>query len=290
MMDGERRISGKQLLAALGVLVGAGWLVVAFLDIHGPRSLLNGVLVGLTWGTAHGQGSLSAAWCALGPLGLVRRAPLALVWLSILVIAYGFSTVGPPGRLDVILFFLLSGALILQWILVQAALWIVAYLSGRRVIVVTTQVGDGREYSQFGIRHLLILTLVVGLVLGAGRLTLAGLESSNVASEWQLVVVFGLIAVANAFISTPLILVALTNRLAVAGIGAAAGLSAVVTMIELPIITYLLPPPVAWEDHLAILCANVVQCVWILAVIWLLRAGGYELAAGSVQRVASGGG
>jgi hypothetical protein len=61
-------------------------------------------------------------------------------------------------------------------------------------------------------------------------------------------------------------------------------------MIELPIVTYLLPPPVAWEDYLAILCANVVQCVWILAVIWLLRAGGFELAAGGEQRVASGGG
>jgi hypothetical protein len=291
MMDGERRLSGKQLLAALGVLVGAGWLVVAVLESPQP-STMGAIIVGVTWGTAYGQASLAAAWCALGPLGLTRRLSLALVWVGVLIVAMGLSIRLGSVRRDELSLVLLNGvAIILQWVVVQMPLWVLARWKGWRIARREDESSaDAQRKQQFGIRHLLALMLLVALVLGAGRMAFGSLQWSDVPSDWLLIAIFLLIGASNTVIAVPLAIVALLRRSTLAVSCISLGLVTLVTAIELALLRYLTGSPLGSEDFVSIVVFNVVQGAWIVVVIRLLRAGGYELAARGERRAASGGG
>src|SRR5262249_21292217 len=119
--------------AAIVGLVAIGWLLLALSpDPSGP-DWLNTIWVGLILGTMFGQASLSAAWCALGPFPLVRRLPLSFLWLAVIVVAFGCNIPGSSNSEGFQVLVVYGGGLVLQWLVLQTPLWLLAGRYGLRV-------------------------------------------------------------------------------------------------------------------------------------------------------------
>jgi hypothetical protein len=271
----------KGRLITIVALVVCGWLALgAIRPRGGPESLSGVLLAGFLLGTIFGQTALAAAWCALGPFSLVRRLPLSFTWLAAIVVSFGCNIARSrnPNGLAVLLVY--GGSVLLQWLLVQAPIWILVIRYGLRVNDGENSASaSGKGDQQFGIRQVMILTALVAIVLGIGRFMLGGLKADGSFKDWRGIAMFAFLTVSNAIISIPIIAAALVRRSPVPAICGALLLVAFTTAIEVSLLTYLVPATLGPQFDWTLPLINVFHCGWVLAVLLILRSGGFRLTS-----------
>lgn len=261
-----------------GPLIAFGWLVVALANPDARTRAMEYVSIGLFLGTLFGQTTLASAWMALGPAPLVWRLPLSLIWVAMLTTALalnvGLHGGGPPTIAAVV-----GCCLLGQWFLVQLPLWGLAMRYGLRLRHVDDihRTAD-RSERQFGIRQLLIVTTIVGVIFGIGRLvvTHSGMRFTPDAGPGTAIVLF--LAVAAIVITLPLLLAALLPRLSIPAVLLTLVLIGATTALELPLLQRV-GSGGGGPNALHFAGINVFTALWILAVVATIRLNGYGLVA-----------
>jgi len=139
------------------------------------------------------------------------------------------------------------------------------------------QTGPGNR--QFGIRQLMTLTAIIGVLLGLGRLVLTRVTWLEGNRNWlEGILIWGFMAVANALMAFPILAAALLPRFArLASIGMLV-LVATLTIVEVPLFETVAGKrgPGNWWIFGGM---NFGYCLWVLAYVGVLRLGGYRLVA-----------
>jgi hypothetical protein len=274
----NRGMAKSVCLITIGGMVAIGWLLIAVVDpSHVPAGASQTAVGSVLLGTLFGQVSLAAAWCALGPYTLIRRLPMSAVWLSAILLAFGCN-VAREGESNGLLNFLLFGSMLLtQWLLIQAPIWLVVVWYGLRITdELETDSIFGTRDRQFGTREIMILTALVAIVLGTGRLLLGGLKADGSFGDWTVALLFGLMSLSNAAIALPLIAASIARRNWFRSLCLALLLSVFTTAIELSLFSQLTS---MGRGYWMFASANLVQCSWIVTVLLFLRAGGFRLVS-----------
>lgn len=275
----------------IGGILAISWLILAFLSpdhFGGPGEY---IVIGLILGTMFGQATLAATWTALGPFHLVYRLPLSLAWLATLGAAFAFNIVfsGPPDTgFAIVLFMALFG----QWVIVQLPLWGLRLWYGLDLRHVADPPRDGPAKRQFGIRQLMVLTAVVAVLLGSGRLLVM-----QVAANKELfgnvtdILIIAFLAVAGVITTLPLVLGLLLPRWSALATGFALAFLGVFTWLEMDILEVLTGATPGRGPHFGhILSINAFQAGWIVLVLIIWRISGYALRMPSPALSVDGGG
>jgi hypothetical protein len=261
-----------------GPVVAFNLLLIAVLDPDPGRGILETIGLGFFFGTLFAHTTLSAAWTAFGPLPLVWRLPLALSWVALLAGAIGINVAvnGGPDEAFVVVGACLFG----QWLLLQFPLWGLAIGYGLRL----RHADDSQSHldprqRQFGIRELIIITAIVGVVLGIGRAVVGQLgERFSVGREAPIFLFLGVAAVV---VTLPLLLAALMKRWTIPGVLLVLTLIGVVSAFEVQLLrTIAGSPGPKTADFLSI---NAFSAGVMLLVLSIVRRSGYSLDA-SFQR------
>jgi len=274
-------LSRNGALAAIAAMAACGCALVALVpERGGGPGIINAVWMGTVLGTLFGQVALSAAWCALGPFALANRLPLAAGWLAALVLALGclIARDAPAdGALVALLIF--GAALTGQWLLVLGPIWVLAATFGIRVCHQDEiMLGMDSRDQQFGIGQLMVLTLIVGVVLGGGRFLVGDLSRGDITvSDWSGKMGFFILAIFHALIALPLITAALVRSKLVIAVFGALCLVLLATWLEVPVLALIDGSSPSGPEYWMLWFASGIHAFWILAVVLLLRAGGYQL-------------
>lgn len=255
-------------------LVVLGWLLIAFLDPDPPGRLGEYIGLGYFFGSMFGQTTMASAWTAFGPAPLVWRLPLSFLWVVMLAVAIGINVGLNGGPRDAIV--VVGGCLIGQWFLVQLPLWGLAMGYGLRLrhrddVSVTS---DPRD-RQFGIRQLLVITAIVAVVFGIGRLIVPNLHFGSY--DEPAIVAF--LAVAAIVITLPTLLASLLPRLALPASLLTLVLIGLATAWELPMFRSTGVGRMGGPDAMHFVWINAFTTIWVLALVLVARWNGYTLAA-----------
>lgn len=278
-MSQNSRVARETTITIAAALIMGGWMLAAVLIAMGPG--LSPLFGGVMFGTVFGQVSLAAAWTALGPFRLTVRLPLAVVWLAVLPLVLALGALRGP--MDLQFLVMVGGAIAGQWILVQIPLWLLVWYYGLRIVAAGDEPAFSPRDQQFGIRQLMVLTAIVAVVLGLGRMLLGGISRETAGPDWiEGVKVFGMMAIANTFIMLPMLGAVLLPRLSAAA-AVFAGLFAVaVAIVEYSVFRLMARGGGSAGDLILVFGAiNVVQCAWVVALVSTLRLGGYRLLSRS---------
>jgi hypothetical protein len=233
--------------------------------------------IGLVFGTFFGQATLAAAWTALGPLQLVWRLPLALVWLMTLVaaLAINMSLYSPGGGSVMVIIF--GSVLVGQWVLAQVPMWGLSIGYGLRLrYAYEDNPATERIERQFGIRQLMLVTAVVATVLGIGRIVVSAFVRPDdmESGPW---IIISFLAVAGIAMMLPLLLAALLPRFAFPASLLVLILIGLGTAIELPLLNIIQSGPGGGANAWHFYGINGVQAAWVLAFAGAVRLSGYGL-------------
>jgi hypothetical protein len=261
------------------------WLGLAFVTFVQPDdgpTALEYAAISLFLATLFGQAILAAIWTALGPLSLGLRLPLSGAWLMVLVLGLGTNlALHNPGGDPLGVVAVIGGCLAGIWMLVLLPLGSLAFWHGMRLRHRSEPCRALQPRDrQFGIRQVMIVTAVVGVLLGAGRAIVVWLMShENIGSGEPLIFVF--LAVAGVVMMVPLLLAALLPRLALPASLVVLVLIGQATSWEASLFQ-LIPQARGGPDYWHLLLINAFTAAWVLGAIAVLRLGGYGLApAGS---------
>jgi hypothetical protein len=265
-------------------LVCAGLAAMALLDPDPGGNALECVGIGYFLGTMFGQATLAAAWAAFGPAPLLWRVPLSLGWIGLLVMALALN-IGlhrGPGEAALVIGLCLLG----QWLLVQIPLWCLALGYGLhlRHVQAAGRASNPRD-RQFGIRQLMILTTVVGVLLGLGRLAVSHLAPYITPGLDRESPIFIFLGVAAIVVTLPLILAALLPRLAVPAVLVVLVVAGLMTAWEIPLLGMFHRGPGPNTGH--VMTINAFTAAWILAIVVAVRLCGYRLgptSSGEIQQ------
>jgi hypothetical protein len=247
-------------------LLALNWLSLALLN---PNTGGNVFMLGYFVGSLFAHPTLAAAWAAFGPGRLAWRVPLSFAWAISLAIALAinFALYGGPNDA----FIVVGGCLLGQWLALQLPLW--ALVLGRGLHLRYSEDAEGESNAgsmQFGIRHLLAVMLIVGVVLGIGRIA-----AIRVSIAGMMAPIFAFLAGAAIVLTLPLLLAALMRRMAVLGVLLTLLFTGFATAWETPILSRLGggSGPQA-RDFVAI---NIGSAAFILASALVVRLNGYCL-------------
>jgi hypothetical protein len=280
---GGKVVRGRaRTVALLGFLIIFGWLIIAIADPN-EQSVPGWLVVGFILGTIFGQVSLAAAWCALGPFSLIRRLPLSFAWIAAIVIAFAVNIARSPHSNGFGVLVLYGGAVLMQWVLVQAPMWLLVARYGLRIRHQdeAATVTDHRD-QQFGIRQVMILTMIVAVVLGIGRIVLGELKGGGGPTDGLMI--FAFLVLTNAVIPLPVIAAALLPRGIWRATFAALLLVALATAIEVTLV-WLLAKATAASELSMFALINSFHCAWILTLLHLVRRSGFRLLTKQNTRI-----
>lgn len=260
-----------RVLLWIGPLVALSWLTLTLLDPDAGRGTIS---LGYFFGSLFGHTTLAAAWAAFGPGRLLWRVPLSVAWLILLAIGVQINIVinGGPHNGAVVL-----GACMLGlWLFLQLPLWGLAL--GLRMNLRHTddmeQQFDPRQW-QFGIRQLIIITAIVGVTFGVGRmlLTAFGDRFTLVGGEGPIIM---FLATATIVLTLPLLLAGLMRRLAIPGVLLALALIVGATYLEFPLMARLMGGAV--PSGLDLAAINAFSAAVVLIIVTIVRLNGYSLS------------
>ena len=224
-------------------------------------------------GTVFAQTAIAATWAAFGPGPFMWRLPLSLTWLALLTVAIGISGVLHEGSSED---FVIVGMLLLsQWLLLQFPLWAAAIGFGiqlRHADEIESE--SAASQTQFGIRQLMLVTAIVAVLLGIGRIAIPPVvEQEGFIQQVGPILVF--LAVAEVAITFPLVLAALLRRRAFVGVMLALGLIVVVTICEIPLMR--MASAGGSSSILQVVALNFGTVAWMVIVLSIVRSNGYSL-------------
>lgn len=169
-------------------------------------------LAGIVLGLIFAQITLLAAWITLGALSLFSRVAAGLIGAGYVVLTlWGFLFRNTSFNEALAI----TAAVAAQWIVVQIPLWFLRLIARWRIQAPQTSGTEGgMEETQFGIRQLLIWTLLVAILLGLGRLVLTGIDFSPAAAVWNahFLWIVGLLSAFNSLLAWPLVAAPLAVR------------------------------------------------------------------------------
>lgn len=223
-----------------------------------------------------GQATIASAWVPLGPGRPLWRVLASVGWTVSQVIVFGLQAAVRSEFIGVQFLVMMGLCLLVQWFLVQIPLWGLVASHGLSVHYrsADSQLG-GQRPMQFGIRQLMVVTLVVGILLGLGRMIMTSLPLGP-GAIWAIFVFLG---VAATVMSLPLLLAALLPRYAVPAVLVVLVLAGVATMWEAPLSKVLGADGPSQDEFIWI---NTFTFLWVLVFPTAARLCGYELAgAGS---------
>jgi hypothetical protein len=250
------------------------WILIVAIGIDGAGGY-EYVTIGFFLGSVFGHTTLAAAWAALGPGRIAWRIRLSLVWFVMLQVAIGINLEihNDPAATVVI-----NACLLSQWLIVQLPLWVLASGYGLRLQHVDDwQEKHDRPTRQFGLRHLMFVTAIVGGIFGAGRILLGWLGHSS--GLHRLAQIFIFLAAAAVILTLPLLLAGLLSRRAVPAVLLILLLIGIATAWEVTLLQML--PGVAepgWRTG-HFVSINAFTAATILAGVLLLRLNGYGTKA-----------
>jgi hypothetical protein len=264
-------LSRRRLWLKVGLLLLAGgWLALAASGfVFGP---FNRAIIGLELGLAFGQATLAACWLALGTGPTWVRVATATFWVVALAVAW-FTH--PNG--DVLLIGVSIGV---QWLLVQAPLWVLRLARGVRIQPIEELTALDPARPQFGIRQLMVLTACVAVVLGIGRVVMPLLVHAARSGNWGEWPAFAFVVATNVVLTLPLALAALLPRYWLWACGVALVFIAGATVVELSLLRYFLPGNGPLQPGVLALFVimNGSQACVVIAALGNMRAAGYRLA------------
>jgi hypothetical protein len=263
-----------RLYLGAGALIVASWLTLAFQDPDGGGGRTTEIItLGYFFGSLFGHATLAAAWTALGPGKLVWRLPLSIVWVGMLGVAIAVNIAingGPDGAAIV-----LGACFLGQWIVLQIPLWAVA-LGFRMQLRHVNDVQSQPSQLQFGIRQLIIVTAIVGVMLGIGRVIVTNLGQSV---DWNHEApIFIFLAMAAIVMTLPLLLAALMQRWASLSVILVVTLIGLATIWEAPLLRVSLgsgPGP----NTMDLAAINATTALFVLVFTGVVRLCGYRLAS-----------
>jgi hypothetical protein len=271
-------VSRRHLVWILvGSLIAVGYLLLLVSNTGG--FFPGHVRLGFLLGTCFGHTTLAAAWTALGPSPLIWRGPLSLLWVTLLVVAIVTTLGGPTFDVATVL----GGCLLGQWILVQIPLWGLVWGYGLRLRYrdEAHQTPDPRD-RQFGVRQLMIVTAIVGVLLGVGRLAVTNLAAQFGAGLGVEMPAFIFLAVAAIVMTLPLLLAVLLPRLAVLATPVILILIVLATFWELALLRTIHGGPGPDERHL--IWINAFTVAWILTITVVVRLSGYRFGTSAPRK------
>jgi hypothetical protein len=284
----DQRRSVWRWIGALVVLGLVGLAVVHPRDSVNPLAL---VCTGYLFGTMLSLTTLSAAWAVVGSGKLARRMMLSAILVAAVVVAIVINmTLHEPSE-GALLFLIVFGIVLGgQWLFAQVPLWFLAIAYGLRLTSLHGETSDApRMTRQFGIRQLMVVTAVVAVVLGIGRLLVGWLLRDegflNDAGEGFFII--GFIAASGVVCILPLVLAMLMSRGAAIAALASLVFVGLVTWAELPVLQAV-SSTVSPTDKWMFAAINTFQAAWVLAITALLRWGGYRLTMKSAAAPAIG--
>jgi hypothetical protein len=258
------------LLWALPALV-VQWFGIAAIDPDG-RTVSDYVSIGFFFGSFFGQATLAAAWTALGPGPIGWRIPLSAVWVTMLPVAIFINLGLNHGPDDVMI--IIGACVFAQWLVVQLPLWALAFGYGLRLRHVDDiDPTQDRSERQFGIRHLMIFTAIVGVIFGAGRLLIGWLGASYFADDEVPIFIF--LAAAAVILTLPLLLAGLLPRRAIPAVLLVLALIGLATVWEVTLLRTVSGAATPGPDMWHFVWINVFTAATILAGVLILRSNGY---------------
>ena len=264
-----------RVLLWVGPLVGLALLLMASVRPEPQPDPWEYVTIGLVYGTLFGQATLAAAWTALGPLPLVWRLPLSLVWLVALIVALAVNvSLYHAGSDDAVVLFglIVSG----QWLLAQAPLWCLAMGYALRLRYIDDGAAQPSQ-RQFGIRQLMLVTAVIAVVLGIGRAAITAAVQLQ-EFRWGPLLIISFLAVAGVVMMLPLLLAALLPRLAVPASLLVLVCIGLGTAGEVPLVNMVNSASGSNVEPWHLVTLNMFQAAWVLLTAGAVRCSGYGLA------------
>jgi hypothetical protein len=176
----------------------------------------------------------------------------------------------------------LAASLLGQWFLVQLPLWGLALGYRLRLAHGTLTTGNGQPPPlQFGIRQLMTLTAIVGVLLGLSRALIVILASRAGNFTHGEAFIFMYLATVAVIMTLPLVMAALLPRLPIIASLIVVALIGIATAWELPLFGMLpgVPSGPGGPDFWHFVFMNAFTAAWILAIIAILRRNGYGLVA-----------
>jgi hypothetical protein len=256
----------------VGPLLALSWFSLAILDTEPGGGIAEMIGIGYCFGSLFGHATLSAAWAALGPGRLLWRLPLSLVWVLMLGMALAINTFlngGPDGWVVVgVCFFA-------QWLALQLPLWALKAGLRAQLMHVDDQVKVDKRNWQFGIRQLLIVTTIVGVVFGIGRLVVSTLLANLDLSRGE-GPIFLFLAFSAVVFTLPLLIAALLKRWTIVAVLVVLVLIGAATFWEAPLLQVITKSggrPNAYD----LLAVNAFTALIVLVVAALVRLNGYSL-------------
>jgi hypothetical protein len=202
------------------------------------------------------------------------RLPFSLAWLAMITLVNainGWLNRGSPDDCVIV------GVLLLcQWLLLQFPLWGIAVGFGVQLRH-TDEIGSGEHpiQRQFGIRQLMLLTAVVGVLFGVGRIAVPYLFREFVFLPVVAPVIAFLI-VAEVVMTLPLVVAALLRRHTVIGGLLALTLIGAITACELPLLKLVVSGGSSSVQE--IIALNIGTATATLALLTIVRLNGYSLS------------
>lgn len=266
-----------------GALVVSGLLLIAATPTSGDYGSWLYVIGGSCFiGSLFGHVAAAGIWMAMGPGRVYWRIPLAIVWLVLLVFAVGvnrwlsFRGSDLLAILAPIKVYVIAASLVVQapFLLMQ---W-PGRLSLQRRIHVDEQSNQPNPTDwprQFGIWQLLVLTTVIGFLLGAGRAVLPLLSGAG-AIALAFIAFCGTWAILQALPLVPAILLPRQRNIAVILLLILPAFASLATWREFPLISQVFGAWIRVPFESLALC-NGITAGWLLLFASYIRWSGYCL-------------
>ncbi len=254
----------QKLLCFLAGYTALASMIMASFSLRGSDSH---VLVGLLLGSIFAYAILASSWTVLGPGTKKLRLPMAAVLLLVFPIVSLFSGAG-----EILVLIFLSQFLIA--LMVQLLVWILwlgfrVRLLKSNVATIGT-VGTGMV-KQYGIRHLMIVTAVVALLLTVGRLILPFARRFSTGGDLP---IFVFLAFSACIVCVPVLLSVLSLKRCVFPTILVLGLSALATLSEVSLFASV---RLRGPDFYHFVWINFFTMLPVLGVVIGLRLADYRL-------------
>ena len=255
---------------AFAIFILLTWLVIAIYPIGIGQDHFG---IGLLIGSMFGHCILASAWTVLGPGGWPRW-PIAILWCCATSFAWYLQTVAYQSHGP---FMIILGSGCVVAIVVQGMLWPLRLWLSFRI----TRPQELGEYEpempiakQFGIQHLMIITTVVAVIVGVGRLMLPAIQESLAMP--RAVPVFGFLVIVACVLWVPILFSMLAMRKALWPTITILIFTALATYFETPLLNQL-GLGRAGPDWLHLTLINLFTIVPVVLAAFALRMNGYRL-------------